>query len=82
MFAAEVGFGFWLCETHNSSDAAWFHEAASAAAAICFTRGRIRFEQEHGPADAPPQGQAFFYFGKNVATFRKVFSAMGLVLRR
>jgi hypothetical protein len=42
----------------------------------------LRFEQEDGPADAPPQGQAFFYFGKNVATFRKVFSAMGLVLRR
>jgi ParB family chromosome partitioning protein len=67
--------------SHNNSDAAWFHEAANAAAAICFTRGRIRFEQEDGPADTPPQGQAFFYFGKDVARFREIFSTIGLVLK-
>jgi phage N-6-adenine-methyltransferase len=65
---------------HNSSDTSWFHKAAGAAAAICFTRGRIKFEQENGPADSPPQGQAFFYFGKDVAAFREVFNAIGLVV--
>ena len=66
--------------THNNTDAAWFHDAASAASAICFTRGRIRFEQEGGPLESPPQGQCFFYYGKDVAGFRKVFTSIGLVV--
>ena len=66
--------------THNNTDAAWFHEAANAASAICFTRGRIRFEQEGGPVESPPQGQCFFYYGKDVASFRKVFTSIGLVV--
>jgi hypothetical protein len=65
---------------HNNTDAVWFHEAAGVAAAICFTRGRIRFEQEDGPAESPPQGQCFLYYGKDVAGFRKVFTSVGLVL--
>jgi hypothetical protein len=43
-------------------------------------RGRINFEQEDGPAESPPQGQCFFYYGKDVAGFRKVFASIGLVL--
>ena len=66
--------------TPNCSDAGWFHEAAETAAAICFTRGRIRFENEDGPVDRPPQGQAFFYFGKKIAAFRVTFESIGLVL--
>jgi phage N-6-adenine-methyltransferase len=66
--------------THNCSDTSWFHQAASLAAAICFTRGRIRFEQEDGPAESPPQGQTFLYFGKDVAAFRTAFESIGLVL--
>jgi len=38
------------------------HEAAAASSAMCFTRGRIRFQREDGPADSPPQGRDVFLF--------------------
>ena len=81
----EIGVGRVIAAillVNNCSDTRWFHEAANAAAAICFTRGRIRFEQEGGPVDEPPQGQAPLYYGKDIATFRKVFSKIGLVMVR
>jgi phage N-6-adenine-methyltransferase len=65
---------------NNFSDTAWFHQAASAASALCFPRGRIFFEREDGPADSPLQAQCFFYYGKDVAGFRKVFASIGLVV--
>jgi phage N-6-adenine-methyltransferase len=46
--------------THNYTDTAWFHMAASSASAICFTRGRIGFLDPNGEKAAPTQGQAFF----------------------
>lgn len=66
--------------THNYTDTAWFQHAARDCAAICFTRGRIRFESPTGRLAAPTQGQAFFYFGKNIARFRAVFSQFGFVV--
>jgi ParB family chromosome partitioning protein len=66
--------------SNNCTDAGWFHQAARASAAMCFMRGRIQFEQEHGPADAPPQGQAFCYFGGDVPAFRKAFGGVGLIV--
>lgn len=66
--------------THNYSDTEWFHLAASACSAICFTRGRIKFVSADGEVAAPTQGQAFFYFGKNQKDFCRVFSEVGLVV--
>lgn len=69
---------------HNYSDTTWFHKAATAADAICFTRGRIRFtspSQPSGVLAAPTQGQAFFYFGPNVGRFAEVFVDVGLIVR-
>jgi ParB family chromosome partitioning protein len=60
--------------THNYTDSSWFHLAANACQAICFTRGRIKFEQADGTVAAPTQGQAFFYFGPDVAVFRAAFA--------
>jgi phage N-6-adenine-methyltransferase len=65
--------------TNNFTDTAWFHHAESACAAICFTRGRIRFEDEISAVSAPVNGQAFFYFGPNVERFREVFGAVGFI---
>ena len=67
--------------THNYTDTAWFHEAASAADAICFTRGRVKFESPDGSVAAPTQGQAFFYFGSDVQSFMERFSGLGFVVR-
>jgi ParB family chromosome partitioning protein len=65
--------------TNNNTDSGWFHAAAGVASAMCFTKGRISFEQESGPVTSPPQGQAFLYFGKDVAGFCRAFAAIGHV---
>lgn len=66
--------------THNYTDTAWFQKLAQAADAICFTRGRIRFVSPKGELAAPTQGQAYFYFGKKVADFHRVFRQVGFVV--
>lgn len=68
--------------THNYTDTAWFQEAARAADAICFTRGRVKFIGADGSVAAPTQGQAFFYFGDGVAAFAARFAEFGFVVRR
>jgi len=65
--------------THNYTDTSWFHKAAEASSAICFTRGRIRFTNTDGSAAAPSQGQAFFYFGPDPMKFAAVFRDIGFV---
>lgn len=65
--------------THNYTDTAWFHEAVSAASAICFTRGRIKFYNSAGTEAAPTQGQAFSYFGDRVNEFHACFSEFGFI---
>jgi phage N-6-adenine-methyltransferase len=65
--------------TNNYTDTAWFHHAESACAAICFTRGRIRFEDETSVVSAPVNGHAFFYYGPQSARFREIFSTIGFV---
>jgi ParB family chromosome partitioning protein len=66
--------------THNYTDTAWFHELAGEAAAICFTRGRVKFYSGDEIA-APTQGQAFFYFGDEVSLFVERFKSIGFVTR-
>jgi phage N-6-adenine-methyltransferase len=66
--------------THNNTDTQWFQKAASACTAICFNRGRILFEQSDGRVGGARRGQAFFYFGTDVAAFRKVFSELGVIV--
>lgn len=66
--------------THNYTDSAWFHEAMGSADAVCFTRGRVQFYNHNGDRAAPTQGQAFFYFGKNVEQFCDAFRAFGFIV--
>lgn len=65
--------------THNYTDTSWFHAAANACDAICFTRGRIKFYDKNGTIAAPTQGQAFFYFGNNCERFAATFERIGFV---
>ena len=67
--------------THNYTDTAWFHLLAGAATAICFTRGRVKFESPTGDVAAPTQGQAFSYFGTDVEAFAVRFANIGFVVR-
>ena len=66
---------------HARTDAAWFHEAAGSAAAVCLTRGRIRFETPDGPGESPTTGSAFFYFGDRPERFAAMFGRYGFLLR-
>jgi ParB family chromosome partitioning protein len=68
--------------THNYTDTAWFHLAASTAALIAFPRGRIYFINADGSTGRPTQGQAIFYFGTRDEAFRNTYAPLGLVVRR
>jgi phage N-6-adenine-methyltransferase len=68
--------------THNYTDTAWFQGLAELADAICFTRGRVRFLDSNGGTAAPTQGQAFAYFGDDVAAFTDAFGDVGFVMVR
>lgn len=80
--AEDISEGILL--TNNATDTEWFHMAAYACAALCLTRGRIRFlEASNGDLiekPSPTHGQTFFYFGPKAHQFEKVFSEHGIVL--
>lgn len=66
---------------NNATDTLWFHELLAAASAVCFTKGRIAFENVDGKnISGNTRGQAFLYFGGNVAKFKAEFSAFGAVI--
>ena len=64
---------------NNATETAWFSNMTSAAAAVCFPRGRIRYQSPTRESLAPLQGQAFLYFGDNAEEFLRVFAEVGWV---
>jgi phage N-6-adenine-methyltransferase len=66
--------------TNALTDTRWFHTAARASEAICFTRRRIRFLAPDGTLAQPVQGQAFFYFGDDRLGFCRLFQNIGAVM--
>lgn len=66
-----------------AADAKWFQEALSNCSAVCFTAKRIRFVKSDGVTlgGGNTRGQAFFYFGNDVAGFSEVFKKFGSVLK-
>lgn len=63
---------------NNATDTAWFQQLLGACAAVCFTRGRVRFIDMAGnPSGAPLQGQAVLYFGPDSELFVAEFSRFG-----
>lgn len=65
--------------TNNNTDTDWWQRAAKAAAAICFTDGRISFYDEGGEASSPTNGQTFCYYGTDLRRFAQVFAAVGFL---
>ncbi len=66
--------------TNNNTDTSWFHQGANAAAAVCFTAGRINFLKRDGSRSSPTNGQAFLYFGDNLSAFKNEFGKHGMVM--
>jgi ParB family chromosome partitioning protein len=69
--------------THNNTDSSWFHALAGKLAAICFTRGRVKFiNHAREETNHPQQGQCFMYFGNDVPGFITHFGGYGTVMVR
>lgn len=66
--------------THNSTDTKWAASLFENAAALCFTRGRVRFVSPKGKFAAPAMGQLFSYFGWRPDRFTSVFREVGHVV--
>lgn len=67
--------------TNNATETAWWQHLATAASAVCFLTGRVRFWYPERPSFAPLQGQTVVYLGATPDAFGAAFSALGLVLR-
>jgi phage N-6-adenine-methyltransferase len=68
--------------TNSATDARWFHDLATAASAICFTLGRIKFLDANGQ-EAPNGstcGQALFFLGPRPSKFAQAFSLIGFIV--
>ena len=62
---------------NNATETSWFTNMVNAAAAVVFSRGRIRYESATRESLSPLQGQAFLYFGQNIEKFLNEFSEIG-----
>jgi len=70
----------WIVLTNNSSDTGWFHKLLDGADLVCFTKGRVGFENIQGDTMATRQGQTFFYKGKNHIKFIEEFNRFGAIM--
>jgi phage N-6-adenine-methyltransferase len=63
--------------TNNSADTRWFSRLISVSSAVCFTRGRIKFESPTRRIASPAMGQVFTYIGHRPERFASVFDEIG-----
>ena len=71
----------WLALVNNATDTKWAQRLLSASDAVCFLRGRVRFQTaESGGGKPPLQGQMLCYHGRQSAKFRSVFEQDGVIL--
>lgn len=74
--------GSYIALTNDCMDTQWSHDLLRASSAVCFVRGRIKFETPEGEAgQRPPRGQMFCYGGDDVAAFERNFAQFGIVIR-
>lgn len=66
--------------TNDNSDTKWWHLAAIKSLRVCHTLGRINFYKADGEVTQPTNGQSFFYFGDEAASFARVFRKFGLIM--
>lgn len=63
---------------NNATDTLWWDSLMRLASAVCFTDHRIAFWNVDGKASSGnTRGQAFVYFGKDVARFAREFDRHG-----
>lgn len=64
---------------NNATETGWFSRLGSAATALCFPKGRVKFWAPDKTKAAPLQGQAIIYFGDRADAFLGEFSSFGIV---
>jgi len=81
-FVAEIERGSTgIALVNNATETKWFQRLATAATAICFPQGRIKYLDATGePKGTPLQGQAILYFGEGDA-FDAAFQGFGVAVR-
>ncbi len=63
---------------NNATETSWFYTLIKTAAAVVFTKGRIKFIDKNGnPSGAPLQGQALVYLGTMPEMFLAEFEQYG-----
>jgi ParB family chromosome partitioning protein len=68
--------------TNSYTETSWWHALAAISCAVCFTRGRIKFESPRGEKCAPTNGQSLFYFGDQLKAFQHEFADVGVIMVR
>lgn len=67
---------------NNATETRFFQLLLDNCSSVCFTNHRIAFESPDGKSvSGNTRGQAFFYFGRKTAVFRKNFGQFGKILR-
>lgn len=62
---------------NNATETEWFFKLVSAASAVVFPKGRVKFYKPDGETGAPLQGQAVVYIGDAPERFLNEFRRFG-----
>lgn len=66
---------------NNATETRWFQSLLRSSSSLCLPDRRIAFENDDGKhMSGNTRGQVFFYFGRNIKKFNKVFSSIGIIL--
>ena len=70
--------GHALLLLNAATETRYGQEALAESNAVCFLKGRVRFEGPGKGTQGPPTGQMVMYYGPEPERFRKGFAGLGI----